>query len=66
MPQSFMTSCDLIINTISAPHEVSKYTPFLRNDGVIVQLGAVTQPQVFNQLEIVFTRKSIVGKRGGG
>lgn len=57
-----MTSCDLIINTISAAHEVGKYIPYLRNDGVIVQLGVVTEPQVFNQLDIVFTRKSIVGK----
>ena len=58
-----MASCDLIINTISAPHEVSKYTPYLRNDGVIVQLGVVTEPQSFNQIDIVFTRKSIVGKK---
>lgn len=40
--------CDLISNTVSAEHEVSTYTPLLRYNGVIVQLGLVIDPHTVN------------------
>jgi len=33
---------DLILNTVSADHEVSQYTSLLGYSGTIVQLGLVT------------------------
>ncbi len=42
-------SLDLILNTVSANHNCMMYIPLLRTNGVLVQLGLVTQPhEVFN------------------
>ena len=37
-------SLDLILNTVSAPHEVQDYFGLLDKDGTIVQLGLVNEP----------------------
>ena len=36
-------SLDLILNTVSADHELAMYIPLLAQDGVIVMLGATTK-----------------------
>ncbi|KAK3233284.1 hypothetical protein CYMTET_56409 [Cymbomonas tetramitiformis] len=54
-------SLDLILNTISAGHDVMNYVPLLDTNGSIVQLGLVTQPHTVNQLPLIFGRKSIAG-----
>jgi uncharacterized zinc-type alcohol dehydrogenase-like protein len=33
---------DLILNTVSASHQMSTYLPLLRTNGTLVQLGLVT------------------------
>ena len=35
---------DLILNTVSAPHQVAHYIPLLKAEGTIVQLGLVPKP----------------------
>lgn len=42
--QSAAGSLDLILNTVSAPHEVCEYVTLLDTNGTIVQLGLVTKP----------------------
>ena len=58
--------CDLIINTVSAAHEVSHYVSLLRQGGTIVQLGLVPEPHSICQLPLIFGRKSVSGSLIGG
>ena len=57
---------DLILNTVSAKHEVSHYLSLLRTNGTIVQLGLVAEAHSVVQLPLVFGRKSIAGSAIGG
>ena len=57
---------DLIINTVSAAHEVSHYLSLLKTNGTIVQLGLVPQPHSVCQLPLIFGRKSVSGSLIGG
>lgn len=58
--------CDLILNTVSADHQVMHYVPLLRHGGTIVQLGLVMAPHNVEQLPLMFARKSIAGSCIGG
>jgi len=42
--ESQKSTCNLILNTVSAAHEVAAYLPLLRYNGTIVQLGLVNEP----------------------
>jgi len=57
---------DLILNTISANHQVSHYLPLLNVNGTIVQLGLAPEPHAVSQLPLIFQRKSIAGSLIGG
>ena len=37
-------SCDLILNTVAAPHECGHYLPLLAQGGTLVQLGVFVEP----------------------
>ena len=43
-------SLDLILNTVSASHDLDHYLPLLANKGVLVQLGLVMNPHPVKQL----------------
>ena len=58
--------CDLILNTISANHEMMTYLPLLRAQGALVQIGLVTKPHTLSQLPLMFQRKSVAGSFIGG
>lgn len=64
--KSGANSIDLILNTISAQHEVMHYLPLLKTNGVIVELGLNPTPHSLVQLPLMFTRKSIAGSLIGG
>jgi len=57
---------DIILNTVSADHQVSTYLPLLKSGGRIVQLGAVTSPHSVSQMELMMSNKSISGSMIGG
>ena len=59
-------SLDLILNTVSSPHQVGHYLPLLARDGVIVQLGLVTDQHQVSQMPLVYNRQSIAGSCIGG
>ena len=62
-----MASCDIILNTVAAAHDLSLYLPLLKKNGVLVQLGLVTQPHAIYQLpELIMKRKSVAGSFIGG
>jgi len=59
--------CDLILNTVSAKHDINMYIPLLKKGGsTIVQLGGVTHPHSFQQFQIMMGRHSIAGSVIGG
>jgi uncharacterized zinc-type alcohol dehydrogenase-like protein len=58
-------SLDLILNTISAEHQVMHYHPLLRTNGTIVMLGLVPQPHSVCQLPLL-GRAGISGSLIGG
>lgn len=58
--------CDLIINTIAAPHEVSHYLSILKPRSTIVQLGVFGQPHTLSQVPLIFGRKAVAGSLIGG
>ena len=57
---------DLIINTVSANHELQSYLPLLDFDGVLVMLGLTTNSHKLDVIPMVFTRKSVAGSCIGG
>ena len=57
---------DLILNTISANHQVAHYLSLLNVNGTIVQLGLAPEPHAVSQLPLIFGRKSIAGSLIGG
>merc|ERR1719436_255475 len=59
-------SLDLILNTVSAEHQVSTYLPLLAKKGVLVQLGLVLGAHQVNQMPLMFNKLSIAGSLIGG
>jgi len=59
-------SLDLILNTVSAAHQLTTYIPLLKRDGVLVQLGLVTEPHTLPQAPLLFKRLSVAGSIIGG
>lgn len=57
---------DLILNTVSAKHEVSHYLSLIRQGGTLVQLGLVPEPHTVSQLPLIMGRKSVAGSLIGG
>jgi len=57
---------DLILNTVSAAHQLGTYFPLLRTDGTLVQLGLVVEEHKVNQMWLLPGRKSIAGSMIGG
>lgn len=57
---------DLILNTVSADHEVEHYTSLLNYSGTIVQLGLVTKPHSVKQIPLIRFRQTITGSHIGG
>jgi len=59
-------SLDLILNTVSASHDLTVYLPLLRRNGTLVQLGAVMTPHPVMQMPLMYKRTSIAGSLIGG
>jgi len=64
--ESAKRSQDLILNTISADHDVMQYQPLLRPNGNIVQLGLVQRPHTVPQVPLLMNRNGICGSLIGG
>lgn len=64
--KKFAKSCDLILNTISAPHDVNPYHSLLANSGTLVQLGGDPTPVKFMIVQTLFERTGISGSLIGG
>ncbi len=57
---------DLIIDTISAPHDIGAYLGMVGLDGALVQVGVPTEPGSVHASALIFGRKSLAGSLIGG
>jgi len=57
---------DVIIDTISAPHDVEKYINTLAVDGKIVLVGLPTEPMKLSAFPFVMGRRALAGSLIGG
>lgn len=59
-------SFDLIIDAVSAKHDINAYMALVKRDGTLVQVGAPDEPLDFNVFSILFRRKNFAGSLIGG
>jgi uncharacterized zinc-type alcohol dehydrogenase-like protein len=57
---------DLLIDTVSAPHEIAGYAEMLRTDGTMVLLGVPEKPATLPAFPLIMRRRSIAGSLIGG
>ena len=57
---------DLIIDTISAPHDYNKYLGLLRIEGAMVLLGVPPEPTPVAATALIFGRRTLSGSLIGG
>jgi uncharacterized zinc-type alcohol dehydrogenase-like protein len=57
---------DLIIDTISAPHDYNKYLGLLRIEGTMVLLGVPPEPTPVSAFPLIMGRRSLSGSLIGG
>ena len=57
---------DLIVNTVSAPIDVNAYLGLLAVDGVLVNVGAPSEPLSLNVFSLIMSRRSYAGSVIGG
>lgn len=57
---------DLIIDTISAPHDYNQYLGLLRSEGAMVLLGVPPEPTPVAATSLIFGRKTLSGSLIGG
>jgi uncharacterized zinc-type alcohol dehydrogenase-like protein len=59
-------TCDIILNTVSADHDLNSYLPLLKKQGTLVQLGGVTKPHELANFPLMLNRWSVAGSLIGG
>jgi uncharacterized zinc-type alcohol dehydrogenase-like protein len=57
---------DFIVDTVSAPHDYTKYLNTLDTDGVMICVGAPPEPTPISAFSLLLQRRSIVGSVIGG
>ncbi len=57
---------DIMIDTISAPHDFTAYINLLKLDGVMSLVGAPPEPSLIDTTRLVMRRKSLTGSLIGG
>ncbi|MHC6221152.1 NAD(P)-dependent alcohol dehydrogenase [Arthrobacter sp. MMS24-S77] len=64
--ESLAGTFDLIINTVSAPIDISSYLRLLTLDGALVNVGAPAEPLPVNVFSLITGRRSFAGSAIGG
>jgi len=57
---------DLILDTVSAPHDLNAYLNLLRRGGVMVLVGAPEKPAAVEAFSLITNGRSLVGSMIGG
>lgn len=64
--QAAAESFDLIINTVSATHEIANHVQLLAKDGTMVMLGLTTEGLPVYAMGLLWRRRSVAGSLIGG
>ncbi|KAG7362078.1 alcohol dehydrogenase GroES domain protein [Nitzschia inconspicua] len=59
-------SCDVVLDTVSAPHDIASLLPVLKAGGTYVLLGAVGKPFEVSAMPMIFNYYTIEGSPIGG
>jgi hypothetical protein len=59
-------SCDMILDTVSADHDVNAYLSLLKLDATLVMVGAPPNPQAVSVFNLLMPRRSLAGSLIGG
>jgi uncharacterized zinc-type alcohol dehydrogenase-like protein len=59
-------SCDFILDTVSADHDLNAYLGLLRRDGNLTLVGAPDKPLAVSAAPLLFGRRSVSGSLIGG
>ncbi len=57
---------DVILDTVSAPHDLNAYLNLLRRDGVLAMVGAPAKPLEVQVFSLLLKRRSLAGSIIGG
>lgn len=57
---------DLIIDTVSAPHDFSPYLQTLKMDGTLVLVGVAPEPNTVSAMALIYERRHVTGSLIGG
>jgi alcohol dehydrogenase (NADP+) len=57
---------DLLVDTVSAPHDIARFAQMLHTDGVMVLLGVPEKPATLPAFALIPRRRSIAGSLIGG
>jgi len=57
---------DVIVNTVSAQHNLSHYLNMIKRDGTMVLVGASEKPLTVDTFPLILSRRSILGSLIGG
>ena len=61
-----LNSFDLIIDCVSAEHDLNAYLPLVKTDGTLVMVGAPEKPLPINVFNLLPKRRSFAGSATGG
>jgi len=64
--QKHAGSCDFILDTVSADHDLNAYVGLLRRDGNLTLVGAPVKPLAVSAAPLLFGRRSVSGSLIGG
>jgi uncharacterized zinc-type alcohol dehydrogenase-like protein len=64
--KSFPADLDLIIDTVSAPHDLNVYLSKLKRDGTLVLVGVPVEPASIEAFSLIGGRKKLTGSLIGG
>ncbi|PZU51230.1 MAG: zinc-binding dehydrogenase [Sphingomonas sp.] len=62
----FTSKIDLVIDTVSAPHDIDSYLGLLAIDGSVVLVGLPPKPLQINAFSVISNRRSFSGSNIGG
>jgi uncharacterized zinc-type alcohol dehydrogenase-like protein len=60
------TSFDLILDCVSAEHDLNAYLKLLKRDGTMTMVGAPDKPLAINVFHLLLKRRSLAGSGTGG
>lgn len=64
--QQHQNEFDLILDTVSAEHDINLYLPCLKRDGVMVLVGVPDKPLPLVSANLIIPRRKLVGSLIGG